>query len=87
MHLAFQLKDLGTAVDTMADRDDVTVFDELQTNDSGPTEGLKYVYCRVELGLSLELLETPDRMPYADDIDDRLYGPAPSWSFRTDQVE
>jgi hypothetical protein len=31
----------------------------------------------------LELVETPDDgMPYAEDTDGRLYGPATSWDYR-----
>lgn len=82
MHLALQVEDIDAAVDGLAERTDVTILDGPQTNDDGPTGGLTYVYCRVEWGLYLELLETPDRMPYADDTDERLYGPAPSWSSR-----
>lgn len=87
MHLGLHVEDIDAAVDTMAARDDVTVLDGPQTNDAGPTEGLSYVYCRVEWGLTLELLEVPDRMPYADKTDERLYGPAPSWTFRPDHSE
>lgn len=85
MHLALQVEDIDTAIDTMADRNDVAVLDAPQTNEEGPTEGLRYVYCRVEWGLYLELLETPDKMPYADGTDERLYGSAPSWTFRPDR--
>lgn len=85
MHLAFQVEDIDAAMEGLADRDDVTMLDGPQTNDEGPTEGLTYVYCRVEWGLYLELLEAPDRMPYAEETDERLYGPAPSWSFRPEE--
>lgn len=84
MHLGLQVEDIDSAVEALTDRDDVTVLDTPQTNDDGPTAGLTYVYCRVEWGLYLELVEAPDRMPYADDTDERLYGPAPSWTFRPD---
>jgi catechol 2,3-dioxygenase-like lactoylglutathione lyase family enzyme len=84
MHLGLQVEDINSAVEALTDRDDVTMLDGPQTNDDGPTAGLTYVYCRVEWGLYLELLEAPDRMPYADDTDERLYGPAPSWTFRPD---
>lgn len=87
MHLALEVEHIDTAVNAMVARDDVTVLDGPQTNDDGPTEGLTYVYCRVEWGLYLELLEAPDKMPYTDDTDERLYGPAPSWTFRPDQPE
>ena len=87
MHLALHVEQIDAAVDALADRDDVTVLDGPQTNEDGPTEGLTYVYCRVEWGLYLELLETPERMPYADDTDKQLYGPAPSWTFRPDHPE
>jgi catechol 2,3-dioxygenase-like lactoylglutathione lyase family enzyme len=87
MHLGLQIEDLDTAVDALADRDDVTVLDTPQTNEDGPTAGLTYVYCRVEWGLYLELLEIPDRMPYADETDEQLYGPASSWTFRPDQPD
>lgn len=84
MHLALHVTDIDTAMEAMGERDDVTVLDGPQTNDSGPTAGLTYVYCRVDWGLYVELLETPDRMPYENDTDERLYGPAPSWSYRPD---
>jgi catechol 2,3-dioxygenase-like lactoylglutathione lyase family enzyme len=87
MHLGLQVEDIDSAVETLADRDDVTILDTPQTNDDGPTAGLTYVYCQVEWGLSLELVEAPDRMPYADDTDEQLYGPAPSWTFRPDHPE
>jgi catechol 2,3-dioxygenase-like lactoylglutathione lyase family enzyme len=87
MHLALQVEEIDAAVTALTDRDDVTMLDGPHTNDDGPTAGLTYVYCRVEWGLYLELLETPDRMPYADDTDERLYGPAPSWTFRPDHSE
>ncbi len=38
-------------------------------------------------GLYLELLETPEEMPYADDTDEHLYGPAPSWSHRPEHSD
>jgi len=87
MHLGLHVEHIDAAVDVLADRDDVTVLDTPQTNDDGPTEGLTYVFCRVEWGLYLELLEAPDRMPYADETDERLYGPAPSWTFRPDHSD
>ncbi|MFC6965208.1 hypothetical protein ACFQL7_28465 [Halocatena marina] len=82
MHLRLHVEEIDTAVDRLAGRGDVTVLDAPQTNDDGPTESLTYVFCRVEWGLYLELLEAPDRMPYADETADRQYGPASSWSLR-----
>ncbi|WP_433632746.1 VOC family protein [Halomicrococcus sp. NG-SE-24] len=49
-HLALQVDDIDTATDGLASRDDVTMLDEPQTNEDGPTAGLTYVYCRVEWG-------------------------------------
>ena len=86
-HLGLQVQDIETAVERLADRDDVTVLDEPQTNEDGPTAGLTYVYCQVEWGLYLELLETPDEMPYADESEEQLYGPAPSWEYRPERQE
>ncbi len=77
-YLGLQVQDIETAVERLADRDDVTVLDEPQTNEDGPTAGLTYVYWRLEWGLYLELLEAPDEMPYADESEEQLYGPAPS---------
>ncbi|GAA5048754.1 VOC family protein [Haladaptatus pallidirubidus] len=86
-HLGLQVEDIDVAIDGLADRDDVTMLDGPQTNDDGPTEGLTYIFCRVNWGLYLELLEAPERMPYADDTDERLYGPAPSWTHRPDHSD
>ncbi|WP_227377985.1 hypothetical protein [Haladaptatus halobius] len=68
-------------------RADVTMLDGPQTNEGGQTEGLTYVYCRVEWGLYLDLLEALEKMPYADVTDERLYGPAPSWTYRPDHSD
>ncbi len=85
MHLALQVEEISPAVSALADRDDVTVLDGPQTNEEGPTAGLTYVYCRVEWGLYLELLEAPEQMPYTEEADERLYGPAPAWTHRPDR--
>ncbi|RRJ30753.1 VOC family protein [Halocatena pleomorpha] len=87
MHLALQVEDIDAAVSALSDRSDVTVLDGPHTNEDGPTAGLTYVYCRVEWGLYLELLEAPASMPYAEAADDRLYGPAPAWTHRPEQSE
>jgi hypothetical protein len=87
MHLALQVEDIDMAMDGLADRDDITMLDGPQTNEDGPTEGLIYVYSRVEWGLYLELLKAPEKMPYADDTDERLYGPIPSWTHRPDHSD
>jgi catechol 2,3-dioxygenase-like lactoylglutathione lyase family enzyme len=87
MHLALQVDDIEAAIEALEDRDDTTVLDGPQTNKDGPTAGLTYVYCRVDWGLYLELLEAPKQMPYEDDTEGRLYGPAPSWDARPDRSE
>jgi len=81
-HIAVQVGDVDEATRSVEERDDATVLDEPQTNEEGPTEGLRYVFFRTSWGMYVELVEVPDEMPYADDADDRLYGPAPSWSHR-----
>lgn len=78
-HLAFAVEDIETATAYLREQPDVTVLDEPQTNDSGPTAGLTYVYADAPWGLSLELVELPDRLGYEDDTDERLAEPATSW--------
>jgi catechol 2,3-dioxygenase-like lactoylglutathione lyase family enzyme len=39
MHLALHDEDIDTAMDGLADRDDITMLDGPQTNEDGPTEG------------------------------------------------
>ncbi len=81
-HIALQVEDVDEAAEAIEERDDATVLDEPRTNGSGPTEGLRYVFFRTSWGMYVELVEVPDRMPYAEDADARLYGPAPSWENR-----
>ena len=81
-HIAVQVEDVDEAAAAVEERDDATVLDEPQTNETGPTAGLRYVFFRTPWGGYVELVETPERMPYAEDSDDRLYGPAPSWDHR-----
>lgn len=82
LHLALHVADIDQAVAALTDRDDVTMLDGPHTNDDGPTAGLSYIYCRTTWGLYLELLEPPERMPYADKADERLYDPAKGWEYR-----
>lgn len=87
-HIALDVENVDAAVDALDDREDVTVLDEPQTNGDGPTAGLRYVYCQLEWGFSLELFEQPDEpMPYTEDTDTRLYGPAPAWDSQPDFSE
>ncbi|MDZ7689365.1 MAG: VOC family protein [Halobacteriales archaeon] len=87
-HIGIQVGDIETATDALAEHEDVKLLDGPHTNEDGPTEGLTYVFCRTPWGMFLELVETPDyAMPYADDADGYLYGPAPSWEYRPENEE
>ncbi|WP_330633766.1 VOC family protein [Halocatena halophila] len=79
-HLGIQVGSIDRALAALSDRDDVEVLDEPQTNDDGPTAGLTYVFCRTDWGLMLELLETPESMPYEQATDGRLFDPATPWN-------
>jgi len=81
-HIAVQVEDADEAAAYIRERDDATLLGEPRTNDDGPTAGLRYVFFRTPWGGYAELVETPERMPYAEDTDDSLYGPAPSWDLR-----
>lgn len=81
-HIAVQVEDVDEATAAVEEHDGTKVLDEPRTNDGGPTEGLRYVFFRTPWGGYVELVETPERMPYEDDTDGRLYGPAPSWDHR-----
>jgi catechol 2,3-dioxygenase-like lactoylglutathione lyase family enzyme/archaellum component FlaC len=81
-HIGIRVEELDDAVEAIEDRDDAEVLDEPATNDDGPTEGLKYVFFRTDWGGYFELLEEPEQMPYEDETDSSLYGPAPSWDHR-----
>jgi len=82
-HIGIQVNDIDEAVEALEERDDVEILDEPRTNDDGPTAGLTYVFLRTPWGMYLELVEAPDDgMPYEEDADDTLYGPAPSWGHR-----
>jgi catechol 2,3-dioxygenase-like lactoylglutathione lyase family enzyme len=81
-HIAVQVGDVDEATAAVEERDDTEVLDRPRTNEGGPTEGLRYVFFRTPWGGYVELVEVPDAMPYAEDADDVLYGPAPSWGHR-----
>ncbi len=82
MHIGLQVDDIEAAIVALEDRDDVEVLAGPQTNTDGPTAGLTYIFCRTPWGFQLELLEAPEEMPYAEEADEELYGPAPSWDHR-----
>ncbi len=82
MHIGLQVDDIDDALDPLEAHEDVEVMDGPQKNTDGPTAGLKYIFCRTPWGFQLELLETPEKMPYTKDTDAHLYGPAPSWNHR-----
>jgi len=86
-HLGIQVGDIERAIEGVEEHDGVEVLDGPHTNDAGPTAGLTYVFCRTPWGMYLELVEAPDTMPYADETDDSLYGPAPSWEYRPEKEE
>lgn len=82
-HLGIQVGDIDEAVENLRERDDVEILDEPRANDDGPTAGLTYVFLRAPWGMYLELVKVPeDGMPYEEDADGTLYGPAPSWDYR-----
>lgn len=85
-HIGIQVDDIEEAVAAIKERGDAEVLDEPRTNGDGPTEGLTYVFFRTDWGAHIELVETPDSMPYADETDTGLYGPAPSWSYRPEDA-
>jgi len=85
-HLGIQVGDIERAIEGIAEHEGVEVLDGPHTNDGGPTEGLTYIFCRTPWGMYLELVEVADgEMPYAEDTDGRLYGPAPSWDYRPER--
>lgn len=84
MHIGIQVDDIATAMDALESWEEVEVMDGPQTNTDGPTAGLTYVFCRTPWGFQLELVEAPEEMPYTNEADEQLFGPAPSWDYRYD---
>ena len=85
-HLGIQVGDIERATEGIEEHEGVELLDGPHTNDDGPTAGLTYIFCRTPWGMYLELVETPDdEMPYVEGTDDRLYGSAPSWEYRTER--
>lgn len=82
MHIGLQVEDIDAAIEALAAHEDVEILDGPQTNSDGPTAGLTYIFCRTPWGFQLELLEAPEKMPYTEETDERLFGPAPSWEHR-----
>jgi len=87
-HLGIQVEDIEEATEGIAEHEGTEVLDGPHTNDDGPTEGLTYVFCSTPWDMYLELVKAPDEeMPYANETDDRLYGPVPSWEYRRGHEE
>lgn len=84
MHIGLYVDDIDAAIEALEAHDEVEVLAGPQTNTEGPTAGLTYIFCRTPWGFQLELLEAPEEMPYSDETDETLYGPAPSWTHRYD---
>lgn len=82
MHIGLQVDNIEEALDVLEAHDDIDVLEGPQTNEDGPTAGLTYIFCRTPWGFQLELLEAPEEMPYTEDTEAELYGPAPSWDHR-----
>lgn len=82
MHLGLYVDDIDAAIEPLEAHEDVEVLDGPQTNTDGPTAGLTYIFCRTPWGFQIELLESPEEMPYTEDADEELYGPAPTWTHR-----
>jgi catechol 2,3-dioxygenase-like lactoylglutathione lyase family enzyme len=83
-HLAIEVEDMDTAVEYLEGVECVEVLGSPNTNDEGPTGGLTYVFATAPWGYQFEIVEAPETMPYAEEADDLLYGPADDWSDRPD---
>ena len=75
-HLAFYVEDIGKAVAYLKSMN-LEVLEGPVTMDSGPSEGLSWVYFRSPWGMQLELVSYPSGMKVAQEDKGVLWSPLP----------
>ncbi|MDI9978693.1 VOC family protein [Rhodococcus sp. IEGM 1307] len=75
-HLAFYVEDVQAAVDHLTQFDGVRMMGQVMTEESGPIEGLDWVYILTPWGMAIELLRWMPGLPYEATTEARLVSPA-----------
>ncbi|OUS83509.1 VOC family protein [Rhodococcus sp. NCIMB 12038] len=75
-HLAFYVEDVQAAVDHLKQFAGVRVLGTVLTEESGPIEGLDWVYVLTPWGMAIELLHWVPGLPYEATTSARLVPPA-----------
>ncbi|WP_424213233.1 VOC family protein [Streptomyces sp. BI20] len=79
-HFALFVDDVDKAVEYLRAYPGVTILGEPETIEDGPIAGDRWVYFTTPWGLSMELINMPEDMPYARETSVRVYRPESPWS-------
>ncbi|MFF7635349.1 VOC family protein [Kitasatospora sp. NPDC008050] len=78
-HFAIYVDDVDKAADYLRQQPGVTMLGEPETITDGPIAGDRWVYFTTPWGMSMELINMPEEMPYQDTTRTRLYHPREDW--------
>ncbi|OKK03600.1 glyoxalase [Streptomyces sp. CB03234] len=75
-HLALWTDDFDASLRRLTAHDGVRPLGEPQTVGDGPIAGTRFLYLRTPIGLHIELVQAPARLPYHHETPVRLFDPA-----------
>ncbi|MER7702197.1 VOC family protein [Kitasatospora sp. NPDC097605] len=78
-HFAIYVDDVDKAADYLRKVPGVTILGDPETIEDGPIKGDRWVYFTTPWGMSMELINMPEGMPYEDATETRLYLPTEHW--------
>ena len=81
-HLAFFVDDMEAAAAYLAAQPGVRLQGEVQTIESGPSAGYRWLSFLAPWGLQLEIMSRPATLPYEGSTEARFHGPAAAWDAR-----
>ncbi|MER7001240.1 VOC family protein [Streptomyces sp. NPDC000410] len=78
-HFALYVEDVDKATEYLRQVPGVTILGEPETIEDGPITGDRWVYFKTPWGMSMELINMPDGMPYEQETTARVYRPGTAW--------
>ncbi|MFI6943896.1 VOC family protein [Streptomyces sp. NPDC050418] len=78
-HFAIYVDDVDKATEYLRNQSGVTILGEPETITDGPIAGDRWVYFKTPWGMSMELINMPDGMPYEKETETRVHRPEAAW--------